>query len=38
MRSYNDAWMLLLLTFLVVSPSVLLLKRPKPGAAVVDAH
>ncbi|HET9003141.1 MAG TPA: DHA2 family efflux MFS transporter permease subunit [Gemmatimonadaceae bacterium] len=38
MRSYNDAWMLLLITFLVVSPSVLLLKRPKPGAAVVDAH
>jgi len=38
MRSYNDAWMLLLLTFLIVSPSVLLLKRPKPGAAPVDAH
>ena len=38
MRSYNDAWMLLLITFLVVSPSVLLLKRPRPGAAVVDAH
>ena len=38
MRSYNDAWMLLLIAFLCVSPSVLLLKRPKPGVAAVDAH
>ena len=32
MLSYNDAWMLLLLTFLIVSPAILLLRRPKgPG-------
>jgi DHA2 family multidrug resistance protein len=28
MLSYNDAWMLLLITFLVVSPAILLLRRP----------
>ncbi|HKU63383.1 MAG TPA: DHA2 family efflux MFS transporter permease subunit [Gemmatimonadales bacterium] len=38
MLSYNDAWMLLLLTFLVVSPAILLLRRPKGRAAPVDAH
>ena len=38
MLSYNDAWMLLLETFLVVSPAILLLKRPKGAGAPVDAH
>ena len=38
MRSYNDAWMLLMIAFVCVSPAVLLLKRPKPGVAAVDAH
>ena len=38
MLSYNDAWMLLLLTFLIVSPAILLLRRPKGRAAAVDAH
>ena len=38
MLSYNDAWMLLLLTFLAVSPAILLLRRPKGRAAPVDAH
>jgi MFS transporter, DHA2 family, multidrug resistance protein len=38
MLSYNDAWMLLLLTFLCVSPAVLLLRRPRGRAAAVDAH
>ncbi len=32
MLSYNDAWMLLLLTFLLVSPAILLLRRHR-GAA-----
>ena len=38
MLSYNDAWMLLLLTFLAVSPAILLLRRPRGRAAAVDAH
>jgi DHA2 family multidrug resistance protein len=38
MLSYNDAWILLLLTFLIVSPAILLLRRPKGRAAAVDAH
>jgi DHA2 family multidrug resistance protein len=38
MLSYNDAWMLLLFTFLAVSPAILLLRRPKGRGAAVDAH
>lgn len=38
MLSYNDAWMLLLETFLVVSPAILLLKRPRGGGPAADAH
>jgi MFS transporter, DHA2 family, multidrug resistance protein len=38
MLSYNDAWILLLLTFLIVSPAILLLRRPKGRSAAVDAH
>src|SRR3954469_19629463 len=38
MLSYNDAWMLLLLTFICVSPAIILLRRPKGRAAAVDAH
>jgi len=38
MLSYNDAWMLLLLTFLVVSPAIFLLRRPRGGGPAVDAH
>src|SRR4051812_49530416 len=39
MLAYNDAWMLILLSFLAVIPAVFLLKKPsgKP-AAPVDAH
>jgi DHA2 family multidrug resistance protein len=33
MLSYNDAWMLLLITFIVVSPAILLLRRPRALAA-----
>lgn len=39
MLSYNDAWMLLLLTFLVVSPAIFLLRSHRGSrAAPVDAH
>jgi len=40
MLSYNDAWMLLLESFLIVAPAVFLLRRPKSGAAGMpaDAH
>ncbi|MFL5495080.1 MAG: hypothetical protein ACJ8DC_11915, partial [Gemmatimonadales bacterium] len=29
MLSYNDAWMLLLITFVVVAPAILLLRKPR---------
>jgi hypothetical protein len=29
MLSYNDAWRLLLITFVVVSPAILLLRKPR---------
>ncbi len=39
MLSYNDAWMLLLLSFLVVAPAILLLGKTRGRAgAAVDAH
>ena len=39
MLSYNDAWMLLLLCFLVVSPAILLLRKPRgESRAPADAH
>ena len=39
MRAYNDAWLLLLVSFICVLPAVFLLKRPKPRPAVTaDAH
>jgi DHA2 family multidrug resistance protein len=38
MLSYNDAWMLILLSFVLVAPAVLILKRPKGHGAAVDAH
>ena len=36
--SFNDAWLLLLLTFVIVAPAVLLLRSPKGPAVAVDAH
>jgi MFS transporter, DHA2 family, multidrug resistance protein len=33
MLSYNDAWMLLLITFLVVAPAILLLRKPRGTTA-----
>lgn len=41
MQAYNDAWLLLLASFVCVVPAVFLLKKPAPkiaAAAPVDAH
>src|SRR3954471_3332474 len=38
MLSYNDAWMLLLFTFVAVSPAIILLRKPRGRAVAVDAH
>jgi DHA2 family multidrug resistance protein len=38
MLSYNDAWMLLLLTFICVSPAIFLLRKPRGRSVAVDAH
>ncbi len=39
MLSYNDAWMLLLLGFMVVAPAIFFLRKPRGGArAGADAH
>jgi MFS transporter, DHA2 family, multidrug resistance protein len=39
MLSYNDAWLLLLLTFIVVAPAIFLLRKPRGGAAMpAEAH
>jgi DHA2 family multidrug resistance protein len=34
MLSYNDAWMFILVTFVLVSPAILILRKPKGHAAV----
>jgi hypothetical protein len=39
MLSFNDSWLFILLVFTLVSPAILLLKRPGSGhAPAVDAH
>jgi DHA2 family multidrug resistance protein len=38
MLAYNDAWMLILLCFVFVSPAIFLLGRPKGGGPAADAH
>lgn len=39
MLSYNDAWILLLITFVIVSPAILLLRKHRGRRAMpVDAH
>jgi DHA2 family multidrug resistance protein len=38
MLAYNDSWLLILLSFLVVAPAVLVLRKPAPMSASVDAH
>jgi len=38
MLSYNDAWILILMSFVVVSPAIMFLRRPRRAAAAVDMH
>ena len=38
MLAYNDSWLLILLSFLVVAPAVLVLRKPQPMSGPVDAH
>jgi DHA2 family multidrug resistance protein len=38
MLAYNDAWMLILLSFVFVMPAVFLLRKPRGPVALVDAH
>jgi DHA2 family multidrug resistance protein len=39
MLSYNDAWRLLLLTFVIVSPAILILRKPRPQVGPApEAH
>jgi DHA2 family multidrug resistance protein len=38
MLSYNDAWMLILLSFVLVAPAVLILKKPSGHGPAADAH
>jgi len=39
MLSYNDSWILILIVFALVSPAILLLRKPKGGArGAADAH
>jgi DHA2 family multidrug resistance protein len=38
MLAYNDCWMLILISFIVVAPAVFFLRRPRGGGPAVDAH
>ena len=38
MLAYNDCWMLILIAFVVATPAIFLLRKPKGSAAPVDAH
>ena len=38
MLSYNDAWMLILKSFLLTAPAILVLRKPRGRAAMGDAH
>jgi DHA2 family multidrug resistance protein len=38
MLAYNDSWLLILLSFLIVAPAVLVLRKPQAMSAAVDAH
>jgi MFS transporter, DHA2 family, multidrug resistance protein len=39
MLSFNDAWLFILIAFVGVSPAIMLLRRPKPGAEMpAEAH
>ncbi len=36
MMAYNNCWILILLVFVFCSPAILLLRKPRPGAATVE--
>jgi DHA2 family multidrug resistance protein len=38
MLSYNDAWMVILISFVIVAPAILILKKPSAHGAQADAH
>jgi DHA2 family multidrug resistance protein len=38
MLSYNDAWMLILKTFIVIAPAILILRKPKAHGPVEAGH
>lgn len=38
MLAYNDSWMLILIFFILASPAILVLRKPKGKAPVADAH
>jgi DHA2 family multidrug resistance protein len=38
MLSYNDAWMLILATFVLIAPAILILRRPRGRAPAGEAH
>jgi len=38
MLSYNDAWMLIMMAFVIASPAIILLRKPKGGGAGAAAH
>lgn len=38
MLSYNDAWIVILLSFVVVSPAIVFLRKPKAAAGAIDMH
>ena len=38
MLSYNDAWMLILKSFVITAPAILVIRKPKGRAAAADMH
>jgi DHA2 family multidrug resistance protein len=38
MLSYNDSWMLILISFVCTSPAILLLRKPRAAAPAVEGH
>jgi DHA2 family multidrug resistance protein len=38
MLSYNDTWMLILKSFVITTPAILVIRKPRGGAAAGDMH
>jgi len=38
MLSYNDAWMMILISFVLVAPAILILKKPSGHGSAAEAH